>query len=621
MELLNKKENIFGDDIAFIEQYDFSTANMSEENRIKAITTVASICYQNPKAIGSESLYNRLLAESKGLPSSSFEFVPVFLRLEDIKKINSIVNKEKVITYHFEFNVLKFGEMIEDGKYLLTNLRALIADVGEYAKEFYNTPEECEIIKQHFKVFLYKVDLPTRSQMVRHRISWQELCISGDSKITTSQGTRTIKELYEIQQRQKSKYSDVKYPSIKCYDEDKGLFVKAKIKEVFYTGKKEVLEAKIQFGSEGKNRIIKSTKDHKFLTKSGWKALEDIAIGEYVAINGKPLYQDYDWLKLQKETFLKKGIGMKGMAIELGINYNTLKAWIHKHNLHYTQKETSSTYTIWNKDIKGEDSHSYGRVLDITAREKISKNLVKELGHTKGGHRSRYSSYWEADFRRTPLLEKFGYKCAKCDCKENLEVDHIKPCFSHPELAFDEDNVQILCKECHREKSIEDAVLSKQTIKFGMLISKDLVGIEDTYDMEIDHKSHNYVANKILVHNSRRYVSGERVKFDFYVSENMKPIVSHHNAITKDGVEVEIMVDMQDIIEICVGHYREALDEGVKPQDARRIIPQAGYTLIWGAFQPKYLKNFYKIRLDKHAQWEIRQVSAAMKGDINEIKL
>ena len=68
MELINKKENVFGDDIAFVEQYDFSTANMSEENRILAITQVASICYQNPKAVGSESLYNRLLAESKGLP-------------------------------------------------------------------------------------------------------------------------------------------------------------------------------------------------------------------------------------------------------------------------------------------------------------------------------------------------------------------------------------------------------------------------------------------------------------------------------------------------------------------------------------------------------------------------
>ena len=68
MNLINKKGNIFGDEIAFVEQYDFSTANLSEENRIKAITAVASICYQNPRVIGSESLYNRLLAESKGLP-------------------------------------------------------------------------------------------------------------------------------------------------------------------------------------------------------------------------------------------------------------------------------------------------------------------------------------------------------------------------------------------------------------------------------------------------------------------------------------------------------------------------------------------------------------------------
>ena len=87
MELINKKENVFGDDIAFVEQYDFSTANMSEENRIKAITQVASICYQNPKALGSESLYNRLLAESQGLPSSSAEFVPVLLTEEEVYKL------------------------------------------------------------------------------------------------------------------------------------------------------------------------------------------------------------------------------------------------------------------------------------------------------------------------------------------------------------------------------------------------------------------------------------------------------------------------------------------------------------------------------------------------------
>ena len=199
---INKKQNIFNDDIAYVEQWDFSKANLNEENRILAITQVASICYQNPKALGSESLYNRLAAESMGLPSSSFEFVPVLL--EDFKNHNLEVWLENLDSS----NIKKFGEVInhDNKKYCLTNYRALYNDYEELSKKiiskynngwnspvnetnmnnelinlkenflnFYNTEEECKIIKEYFKVFLFKVDFPTRSQMVRHRLSWQEL--------------------------------------------------------------------------------------------------------------------------------------------------------------------------------------------------------------------------------------------------------------------------------------------------------------------------------------------------------------------------------------------------------------------------------------------------------------
>ena len=178
MELINKKENMFGDDIAFVEQYDFSQANMSEENRILAITQVASICYQNPKALGSESLYNRLMAESGGLPSSSAEFVPVLIKLNS----DQLKTTSKALLVDCIPSIIKFGEIlnINSEDYLLTNFRALINDVSNnlLTKEMlnhFNTEEECKIIKEHFKVFLFKVDLPTRSQMVRHRVSWQEL--------------------------------------------------------------------------------------------------------------------------------------------------------------------------------------------------------------------------------------------------------------------------------------------------------------------------------------------------------------------------------------------------------------------------------------------------------------
>lgn len=174
IKMINKKENIFGDDIAFVENWDFSRANLNEENRILAITQVASICYQSPKALGSESLYNRLMAESMGLPSSSFEFVPVLLDSKNEKH-------QEILALEYS-NVKKFGEVVEDGKYLLTNFRALVYDFENNANKYsfdirtiLNSEEECKIIKKYFTVFLYKVDFPTRSQMVRHRINWQEL--------------------------------------------------------------------------------------------------------------------------------------------------------------------------------------------------------------------------------------------------------------------------------------------------------------------------------------------------------------------------------------------------------------------------------------------------------------
>ena len=273
IKMINRKENIFDDNIAFVENWDFSKANLNEENRILAITQVASICYQSPKALGSESLYNRLMAESQGLPSSSFEFVPVLLDPTNEKH-------KEILAPEFS-NVKKFGELISDGKYLLTNYRALVYDFENNPKAYsfdirtiYNTLEECEIIKAHFKVFLYKVDFPTRSQMVRHRVNWQEL--------------------------------------------------------------------------------------------------------------------------------------------------------------------------------------------------------------------------------------------------------------------------------------------------------------------------------------SRRYVSGKRVPFDFYISEKMKEVTTEYG-------------DTQKILDICLEHYYKALEDGVKPQEARRIIPQAGYSQIWGGFQPTQLENYFKLRLDSHAQWEIRKTAEAMK--------
>lgn len=171
--LINKKENIFSDGIAYVENWDFSRGNISNENRIDNITLIASICYQSPKAHGSESLYNRLMAESGGLPSSSFEFIPMLFVYDNL--VDILHNNDVMIS---ETNMLKYGEIVDDGTYILTNFRAVVYDfenLGIDLRDHFNTEAECKIIAKYFNVFKMKVDMPTFGQAVRHRINWQVL--------------------------------------------------------------------------------------------------------------------------------------------------------------------------------------------------------------------------------------------------------------------------------------------------------------------------------------------------------------------------------------------------------------------------------------------------------------
>ena len=176
LDLINSKENIYGDNIAKVEQYDFSRANSSDEARTLAITSIATVCTQKFESIGSEKLCTKLLTEAHGIPSSAYGFVPVLLSPRQVLEISILarnINPKKTM-----LNIRKFGDEILDAEYLLTNLRALVNDIGlEASKEFYNTDEnEIAIIKKHFKVFKHKMDIRSARQFMRHSTAvWQEL--------------------------------------------------------------------------------------------------------------------------------------------------------------------------------------------------------------------------------------------------------------------------------------------------------------------------------------------------------------------------------------------------------------------------------------------------------------
>lgn len=58
--------------------------------------------------------------------------------------------------------------------------------------------------------------------------------------------------------------------------------------------------------------------------------------------------------------------------------------------------------------------------------------------------------------------------------------------------------------------------------------------------------------------------------------------------------------------------YAYLIAEGVKPEDARMLLPNACHTEITVTMNFRALRNFFKLRLDSHAQWEIRELAYKM---------
>ena len=166
MKLIKKYRNILDTGLGSIEVWDNSQANTSLENRINTITKVASVCFGKDEAKNPKALYNRLIKESMGLPSSSFEFVPVLLPEGIICELDSEYNVN---------DLYKFGEIVKhkDGyNRVLTNLRALINVVGvENSINYLNTnKEDIETIKNNYFVFKIETDIVTARQWMRHRL-------------------------------------------------------------------------------------------------------------------------------------------------------------------------------------------------------------------------------------------------------------------------------------------------------------------------------------------------------------------------------------------------------------------------------------------------------------------
>ena len=140
----------------------------------------------------------------------------------------------------------------------------------------------------------------------------------------------------------------------------------------------------------------------------------------------------------------------------------------------------------------------------------------------------------------------------------------------------------------------------------------EFVGELMTYDMEVDHHSHNYVANGIVTHNSQRYQDVTQIG-DWELREcRLQDTKNRQNSLDCNDVHTEgLWYEMQDkVATLAKTNYLAALEMGVAKEQARALLPE-GLTpsRLYMNGNMRSWVHYLKQRLDPSTQKEHRQVA------------
>lgn len=120
--------------------------------------------------------------------------------------------------------------------------------------------------------------------------------------------------------------------------------------------------------------------------------------------------------------------------------------------------------------------------------------------------------------------------------------------------------------------------------------------------------SHQLVRHRIASYSqqSQRYVDFNTKGFDYIVP----PLIKKNLVFLK-----RFQKDMDEIFD----KYKTLIKNGITPEDARFILPNACETKIVITMNARALLNFFKERLCSRAQWEIRIMAIQMLNLVKKI--
>lgn len=487
------------------------------------------------------------------------------------------------------------------------------------------------------------------------------------------------KKILSIDNQQR--YRDMK---LRHCNEDTGEIIPTNIKSIWESGIKPVYEVILENGYK-----IKTTKDHQYLSESGWGTLESISNMQLkeneiinwdinasrISVNGVFAYTDKEYLEKQKSL----GKSMVEIAKESGGNYHTIKKYFKKFGLKYSSEE---------KGIISTKAQTGKKKNILKKRKPYTPEQLEAIRKRQGGSNSRF---WKGGIsseraligtwtrnKSKHIFKRDSYKCQICLSSHKLNAHHIDPVANNIDKAYDENNLLTLCSKCHIKihanhlelefldlfnnkgdilkfwdkfqgvKLIEPKFKQKFRKPKKVKILKDkteyashkkiirtyskiksikYIGMEMTYDIEVNSNYHNFVCEGFIVHNSFNSESGRysELKDEFYLPDLDRIREQSKTNMQGSGIQIDpetaqqIIDTMKDEQNILINNYKGYLVEDLTRELARINIPLSNFmTFVW-KIDLHNLFNFLRLRMEEDAQWEIRQYANAIEEIINPI--
>lgn len=236
---------------------------------------------------------------------------------------------------------------------------------------------------------------------------------------------------------------------------------------------------------------------------------------------------------------------------------------------------------------------------------------------------------WQQKIRKA-YIKANGLICEECkNSVTSLEVHHKIPVHQDISLTFTKLNVVVICRDCHNKKHVKQGWQNSLYL-YGLPVIVDKIeslGEKETYDLEIAGEYPNFLANNIVVHNSRNASSSRAIPVKVMIERVQQcPAVPQYWGETQRGMQADGEISEENKV-AAIAIWKEAMLDAVRhaerltalrvhKQIANRVLEPYSYIKV--LISSTNWHHFLALREHKDAQPEIQILAKLMHQRLHD---